>query len=465
MTSLLETTIEEENQKENEDGKPIAPGMSSSNSDKLAPGFENMLYDSSMTHLRLPGDMSFYNILNVLLKNRRVAIIIEDAHFCDELSWAELCLILNGKELDVSVLLTMRSNNIKASAAAHGSFASAPSVPGSFSVQQSNADLSHNSFSIANQNNNTNNTNNSNNSASNPGINAGNSTESINNNNTSNTNNNSNNNSNTPNNNIRDRADRERLEREKERERDNSTATTRHRNSVLVNAISSSISVSRNVSIDVTAGTPRPYGLNQTSSPHLNNRSPTHEGEVQASRYGLKSASPALVSILSHERSTVIEMTGLGEPEVREVLLHTLKVDHVSQDLVRIVFDVSSGNAYWCKAIANFIKERGVKELEDAIQKGDSPHNALKVLILLRMEKLDVDQQLVLKDAAIIGDEFSERMLKHVLPARIQASLDESVDLLAEHGFIFCVEEYPEAIYAFQNELIRETLYELMPPR
>jgi len=56
-------------------------------------------------------------------------------------------------------------------------------------------------------------------------------------------------------------------------------------------------------------------------------------------------------------------------------------------------------------------------------------------------------------------------MLLHVLPARIQSSLPESLDLLAENGFIFCVEELPEPIFAFQNELIRETLYELMPPR
>ena len=150
---------------------------------------------------------------------------------------------------------------------------------------------------------------------------------------------------------------------------------------------------------------------------------------------------------------------------MREVLLHTLKVAHISQSMVKLVYDVSSGNAYWCKAIANFIKERGVKELEDAIQKGDSPHQALKVLILMRMEKLEVDQQLVLKNAAIIGDEFSERMLQHVLPQRIQPILLDSLDLLAEHGFIFCVEEFPETVFAFQNELIRETLYELMPPR
>jgi hypothetical protein len=369
--------------------------------------YENMLFDSSMTHLRQPGDMSFYNILCVLLKNRRVAIILEDAHFCDELSWTELNLILNGRELELSVLLTMRSNTIKAAqATGSGSLAAhsfAATNYGSFS-QPDGGGVGH--------------------TVSSPALAGG-----------------------------------GRVGGEM------SVRTNGHRNSVLVNAISTSVSVSRSISVDsavmaspkVGASMPSPAALRSVSGELV---------EGGASRFGLKAqCSPALLSILGHERATVIEMTGLAEAEVREVLLHTLKVVHVSQNLVRLVFDVSSGNAYWCKAIANFIKERGVKELEDAIQKGDSPHQALKVLILMRMEKLDVDHQMVLKNAAIIGDEFSVSMLLHVLPARIQAVLHESLDLLAEHGFIFCMEEHPEVIFSFQNELIRETLYELMPPR
>lgn len=427
LSNVLETTPEDdENRKETEESLVL------SGSEKLIPsGFENMLYDSTMRHLRVPGDMSFYNILQVLLKNRRIAIIIEDAHFCDELSWTELLLILNGKELDVSMLLTMRSNGRNA---ANGGVStcsfntnSAASAANSFSIQSnhSQADLNRH----ASANNMINNRGNPNGIA-----------------------------------NVNSLDSPASVSRERERESNRSSV---HRNSILVSAIT----VSRSISVDVTAQKLATASGSLSLSPRtINNgpkRSPTNgDSEVTANRYGLKAqSSPALLSILSHERATVIEMTGLGESEVREVLLHTLKVDYISHNLVSIVYDVSSGNAYWCKAIANFIKERGVKELEDAIQKGDSPHNALKVLILLRMEKLDVDQQLVLKCAAIIGDEFSERMLQHVLPARIQSTLTESLEQLAEHGFVFCVEEYPEAIFAFQNELIRETLYELMPPR
>lgn len=167
---------------------------------------------------------------------------------------------------------------------------------------------------------------------------------------------------------------------------------------------------------------------------------------------------------MNHENTTMIEMTGLNEPEVRELLLHALNVDNISNDLVKLVAEVSSGNAFWCKEIANFIKERGVKELEKTTQQ-ESPASALKVLILMRMEKLDVDQQVVLKHASIIGDEFSDRMLATLLPPRLQPDVNELLDSLAEEGFIFCLVEGDESIFGFQNQLIRDTLYELMPPR
>lgn len=242
-----------------------------------------LLEDYNKTMSRAVGDLSFYKIICILLRNTRTAIVIEDAHFCDELSWNELHLLLTGSELDLVVLITMRSNtNVKANVGGSSDFM-APF-----------------------------------------------------------------------------QGDR----------------TTTKRQSVLASQIDS------NAIAGSTVG----------------------EGDM-VSRYGLKfQTSASYLSILGHENSIVVEMTSLNESEVKEILMHTLKVDDISSDLVKLVLDVSSGNAFWCKAIANFIKERGVKELEKATE-GDNHNrqNSLKQLILLRMEKLNVDQQLVLKHAAIIG--------------------------------------------------------------
>ncbi|RYH27847.1 hypothetical protein EON65_12990 [archaeon] len=288
-----------------------------------------------------------------MLKNSRTAIIIEDAHFCDELSWNELHLLLIGTNLNISVLLTMRSNsNAKGISAETGGNGFSDASPGPVGERRTGA-----------------------------------------------------------------------------------------RKSVLISQSEATQAVS----------------THQTS---------TREAESDtASKYGLKlQTSAAFLSILGHEHSTVVEMSSLNETEVKDILMQTLKVNKIDPDMVRLVLDVSSGNAFWCKAIASFIKERGVQALEKAAEDG-SRINSLKQLILLRMEKLDVDQQLVLKHASIIGDEFSEKMLEAVLPRHIRPKLAESTELLVEHGFVLCIQESPQLIFGFQNDLIRETVYELTPPR
>jgi len=171
-------------------------------------------------------------------------------------------------------------------------------------------------------------------------------------------------------------------------------------------------------------------------------------------------STPSFQSIYRHERSVVIDMSGLNRNEVEEVLLEKLNIDTISSEIIDLVLQVSSGNAYWCNVVADFIKERGVKELEDALEKKE---NVLRHLIILRMENLESDYQLVLKYASVVGEEFSEMMLLAVLPPHLSQVLPDYLDTLAENGFVSCIEEFPELIYGFQNDLIRETLSGLLP--
>ena len=188
---------------------------------------------------------------------------------------------------------------------------------------------------------------------------------------------------------------------------------------------------------------------------------------LYTSQGGTRQEAPpaAYASIISNPNTNVIEMSSLNEEEVRSMLLTILDVKSISIDIVHLVLDVSSGNVYWCKMIANFIKERGTQELDTALQEGTGIDNPLKVLILLRMEKLKPDHQLIIKYASIIGEEFSEKLLAAVLPKKLSAMMTQALKHLAENGFITPMEEYPEAIYEFQNNLIKETFYNLMPPR
>lgn len=173
----------------------------------------------------------------------------------------------------------------------------------------------------------------------------------------------------------------------------------------------------------------------------------------------------AYSNIINDHRTTFIEMTGLRSSEVKEILLNVLGIGAVSKDLISLVLDVSSGNAFWCKEIASFIRERGIDEFEQTIQDDDKNRgNMLKNFILSRMEKLATDHQRIVKLAALIG-EFTFDLLQRVLPLRLQEMLNDALELLQNRGFILLIDVYPEKLYGFQNQLIETTLAELTPPR
>jgi class 3 adenylate cyclase len=136
----------------------------------------------------------------------------------------------------------------------------------------------------------------------------------------------------------------------------------------------------------------------------------------------------------------------------------------VPPHLVKKIFEMTSGNAVWVKVIGRFIKEFGVQDFINTTEKGSSS-DCLRNLIICRLEKLSLEQQIVLKHAAVIGFEFSVRSLAAIVPESTLPRLTNTVSVLCELGFIHCVEETPLAVFGFQHKLTRDTIYSMMPHR
>jgi len=64
------------------------------------------------TSSRKHDDYTFYNVVAYLLRNTPTVVIIENAHYVDELSWKELYLMQAGDQLDMHILLTMEVSRI-----------------------------------------------------------------------------------------------------------------------------------------------------------------------------------------------------------------------------------------------------------------------------------------------------------------------------------------------------------------
>ena len=163
------------------------------------------------------------------------------------------------------------------------------------------------------------------------------------------------------------------------------------------------------------------------------------------------------------EQTMHIEIQPLNFEELK--LLVSLESGHdeasFTDELIQIILETSSGNAFWARAIANFIMEYGPEEF---LQNNNNRNNALTTLIVCRLEKLTTEQQVVLKNAAVAGEEFSTELLQFGLPRRILTVLDESLTALTEHNFIVKT-AHDVPIYTFPNEVFRNILYNLTPPR
>lgn len=355
------------------------------------------LEDDVAQHFSRIGDKTFYKVLAVLLNNQRAAIVIEDAHYCDELSWNELHMLEVEGNLNLSVLITMRSQNKQQQMNMNNASSMSMGSPGGVGMGSSINHGMNRSLDPVSYH--------------------------------------------------------------------GSDRGSTKRKSVLasVNADSTQADILR--ALEASSGNSTPVVVGSGNQGTSTGLLVGAESSDATSKFLKLHTSAAYMSIMGHDHSQVLEMNSLTDDEVRDILKHTLKVEDVSNEVIRLVMDVSSGNAYWCKAIANFIKERGVKELEKATA-GDSKQNSLKQLILLRMEKLSVDQQLVLKYASIIGDEFSDKMLQNLLPDKLKGSVKETMESLSQHGFIVSIQEgTTSSIYGFDNSLIQQTISELMPPR
>ena len=102
--------------------------------------------------------------------------------------------------------------------------------------------------------------------------------------------------------------------------------------------------------------------------------------------------------------------------------------DKVTAKLVLLVKEISSGNAFWCKTIANFIVEHGDEEFTNTVNMKANIHNSLQYFIVFLLEKLTPDQQTVVKHASIIGYEFHEAVLSAVLPSKLRPFLKEILE-------------------------------------
>ena len=161
----------------------------------------------------------------------------------------------------------------------------------------------------------------------------------------------------------------------------------------------------------------------------------------------------------------------------------------ITEELVSIMSTATSMNPFWCKCFAEFARDYGTDCLlnSDMLHDEGSPiddegatctdgwsaensqhlaHSSYFNSILANMmDKLSVTEQMVLKVGSVIGMKFSRSLLKCLLPDNVLCKMKLALRVLVRRRFIEQVPSAHDHIYAFQNSLIHDLVYKIIPPR
>ena len=165
----------------------------------------------------------------------------------------------------------------------------------------------------------------------------------------------------------------------------------------------------------------------------------------------------------------------------------------VTEELKDFVTKVCAGNPFWCKLMAQFIKDQGTHMfITSMVSSNFAPHdddessdrilsesalrgsdkNPLSAMIINRLESLKNTDQVVLKYASIlsVSPDFKLELLCDIVPDKFYPDCDkvskvkEVLHIAMGQGLVAYVSHDPPT-YAFSNDLIRKTLYTCTPSR
>jgi tetratricopeptide (TPR) repeat protein len=160
--------------------------------------------------------------------------------------------------------------------------------------------------------------------------------------------------------------------------------------------------------------------------------------------------------------SRPLKLNGLSKESIAE-MLRCLSKAKPPESLVSLIFEESQGYPFFVEEVYRHLVEEG-KVFDAAgqfrtdieIDEIDVPEN-VRLIIGRRLERFDENEKRVLAAAAMIGRNFSFRLLNEVS----QIDVDELfavIEKAQQMGIIVASSEGPEKPFTFAHELMRQTL-------
>jgi class 3 adenylate cyclase/tetratricopeptide (TPR) repeat protein len=161
---------------------------------------------------------------------------------------------------------------------------------------------------------------------------------------------------------------------------------------------------------------------------------------------------------IDFEKNQILSLTPLALGETSALVAHLL-----ISDLAQVIHDQSQGNPLFVEEITHWFQRThdiSASELRNVLQTS----NFLQKLVLSELESLPEEQREIAMLAAIIGPEFHTSEVQSLLPASIDpVTLSNHLRSLARTRLISLAEVGADARYHFQQNLVRDVLYNSLP--
>ena len=152
-----------------------------------------------------------------------------------------------------------------------------------------------------------------------------------------------------------------------------------------------------------------------------------------------------------------IALSGLELDEVAN-LIRSGTGQELDAPLAQAIHEMTEGNPFFVRELGHLLTEGGRLDLDASNQLSLTLPQSVRDAVGRRLDGLSPECNELLRAAAVIGREFSGRLLQEVAaPAH-----EEQLELLAEalESSILVEHETTVGMYAFSHALVRQTLYE-----
>lgn len=182
---------------------------------------------------------------------------------------------------------------------------------------------------------------------------------------------------------------------------------------------------------------------------------------------------PEAVRLHSSTLTTRLKLEPLAEAATVQLLAQQLDVDDVPELLARWVYQKTEGHPLFIEELTRTLRDRAVVSMANGeCSLTCSPEELDRIslpqtvegLVTARIDRLEPDQQLTFKVAAVIGRRFTLAMLRAIHPLQPdEAQLARQLEPMVALGLLNPIADPAAPAFEFKHAIIERAAYEMLP--